>query len=100
MGAAGQFAGLVIPEIVRRGAVVGALIHHPSKEAAVRALGATEVVVGNLLDRASLDASLAAVDGVFYIAPAFLPRDAEVGVGVVEASRAAQPALSGLSFRR
>ncbi len=89
VGASGRFGGLVVPELVRRGAAVRALIHDRTKEDQVRRHGAAETVVGDLTDRTSLDAALNGVDGVFYLAPAFLPHEADVGVAVVEAARAA-----------
>jgi uncharacterized protein YbjT (DUF2867 family) len=48
-------------------------------------LGAAEVVIGDLRDLRSVDAALAGVDAVFYIAPAFLPDEAEVGKRFVDA---------------
>lgn len=108
MGAAGKFAGLVVPELAKRGAKVRGLVQDPEQGAAVRRQGAAAAVVGDLRNRASLDAALAGVDSVFYIAPAFLPNEADVGRGVVEACVAAgvrrfvfssviHPVLSGLS---
>jgi len=89
VGASGQFAGLVVPQLIRRGAVVRALLHDRAKDAQARSLGAAETVVGDLADRARMDAALEDIDAVFYIAPAFLPHEAEVGVGLVKAARAA-----------
>lgn len=89
VGAAGPFAGLVVPELARRSARVRGLIRDASQGDAVRERGAAEVAVGDLTDRASLDAALAGVDSVFYIAPAFIGDEAEVGKGVVEAAKQA-----------
>ncbi len=55
----------------------------------VREHGAAEVAVGDLRDRASLDAALKGVDRVFYIAPAFQPDEAALGKGVVAAAKQA-----------
>ena len=55
----------------------------------MRENGAEEVAVGDLTDRGSLDAALAGVDSVFYIAPAFIPDEAEIGKGMVEAAKRA-----------
>ena len=89
VGAAGPFAGLVVPELAKRGAKVRGLIRHPEQEAAVRAAGATEVALGDLTDPASVAAALEGVERVFYIAPAFLPDQAKVGVAFVAAAKAA-----------
>ncbi|WP_245484003.1 MULTISPECIES: NmrA family NAD(P)-binding protein [unclassified Mesorhizobium] len=51
-----------------------------------RGHGATEVAIGDLRDRAALDAALKDVGAVFYIAPAFIPAEANVGKTVVKAA--------------
>lgn len=89
VGAAGPFAGLVVPELAKRGAKVRGLIRDAKQGEGVLKNGAAEVAVGDLTDRASLDAALKGVDAVFYIAPAFIPNEAEVGRGMVDAARQA-----------
>ena len=89
VGATGQFAGLVVPALVSAGVQVRALVHDPSKADRVRALGAQESVSGDLRDRASIDAALDGVDGVFHLVPAFAPDSVQLGVGMVEAAAAA-----------
>lgn len=89
VGAAGQFAGLVVPELKQRGVRVRGLVRDPAKVADARSRGASEVVVGDLRDRASMAAALKGIDAVFYIAPAALPDEAEVGRAVVDAAKAA-----------
>jgi uncharacterized protein YbjT (DUF2867 family) len=84
VGAAGRFAGLVVPELVKRHVKVRGLVNHAGQVDAAKARGAQEVVLGDLNDAASLRAALEGVDSVFYIAPAFLPREAEVGIAFVE----------------
>ncbi|MFE0755367.1 NmrA family NAD(P)-binding protein [Inquilinus sp. NPDC058860] len=90
IGAAGRFAGLVVPELARRGAVVRGLVRDDAKAAVARARGAAEIAFGDLRDRASLDAALLGVDGVFHIGPAFAPDEAELGVAMVEAAGRAE----------
>lgn len=89
VGAAGKFAGLVLPALAERGARVRGLIRNASEADAVRKHGAAEVAMGHLSDRASVDAALKDVGSVFYIAPAFLPNEANVGKGVVDAAKQA-----------
>jgi len=89
IGAAGKFAGLVVPALALRGGHVRAFITDSAQEAAVRARGAAEIAVGDLRDQASVDAAVEGVDSVFYIAPAFLPAESVVGENFVQtASRA------------
>ena len=89
VGAAGKFAGLVIPELAKRGATVRGLVKNEKQVDAVRQHGAAEVAVGDLGNRSSVRAALEGIDSVFYIAPAFLPNEVDVGKGVVEAARQA-----------
>ena len=89
VGAAGQFAGLVVPELAKRGAKVRGLIKDAKQGDAVIKNGAAEVFVGDLTDRASMDSALKGVDSVFYIAPAFMPDEAKVGKSMVDAARRA-----------
>lgn len=85
-GAAGHFAGLVVPELAKRGAKVRGFVSDPKQADMVREHGADEVAVGDLRDRESVDAALKGVDRVFYIAPAFLADEAAVGKSVVDAA--------------
>ncbi|MBC8140344.1 MAG: NmrA family NAD(P)-binding protein [Armatimonadetes bacterium] len=107
VGAAGHFAGLVVPELAKRGVTVRALIRDVEQTDAVLQKGATEVAIGDLSDRASIDAALNGVDSVFYIAPVSISNEAEIGVAMVAAAKQAgvrrfvfssliHPALSAL----
>jgi uncharacterized protein YbjT (DUF2867 family) len=58
VGAAGGFAGLVIPALIERGARVRGLIHKPEQSEVARRNGALEVAIGDLRERSSLDAAL------------------------------------------
>lgn len=107
VGASGKFAGLVVPELARRGVDIRAMIHDAGDEAAVREVGAQDVVVGDLTKPASIAVALRGVDRVFYIAPVALPDEANVGKSFVAAAIGAgvrrfvfssviHPVLSGL----
>jgi uncharacterized protein YbjT (DUF2867 family) len=87
IGAAGKFASLVVPELAKRGAKVRGLIRDAKQGKSVIKNGAAEVAVGDLNDRASLNAALKGVDSVFYIAPAFIPDEVAIGKGMVEAAK-------------
>jgi uncharacterized protein YbjT (DUF2867 family) len=88
-GAAGKFGGLIVPELAKRGARVRGFIHDIEQGDATRARGAAEIAIGDLRDPASLGAALKDIDSVFYIAPAFMPGEAEVGVRLVAAAKRA-----------
>jgi uncharacterized protein YbjT (DUF2867 family) len=89
VGAVGKFAGLVVPALAERGVKVRGLVRDARQGEAARKSGATEIAIGDLRDRASLDAALKGVDAIFYIAPAFLPDEAEIGKGMVDSAERA-----------
>jgi uncharacterized protein YbjT (DUF2867 family) len=83
IGAAGKFAGMVVPALTKRGARVRGFVTGARQGVAVHSHGAAEIAVGDLRDEASVDAALKGVGAVFYIAPAFLSNEADVGRNVV-----------------
>jgi len=87
VGAGGQFAGLVVAALSQRDARVRGLVRNTEQGDEARRLGAAEVIIGDLRDARSIDAALVGVDAVFYIAPAFLPEEAEIGKQFVQAVR-------------
>ncbi len=89
VGADGHFAGLVVPELAKRGANVRGLIQDAKQADTVRKNGASEIAVGDLTDPASIQAALKGVDAVFYVPPAFIANEAEVGKSMVEAAKQA-----------
>ena len=89
VGADGRFAGMVVPELLKRGAYVRGLVHKQENAKIVQTMGAQEVVVGDLRDQRSLQTVLDGVERIFYLAPAFVKDEAELGIGVVEASKRA-----------
>jgi uncharacterized protein YbjT (DUF2867 family) len=89
VGATGKFAGLVVPALAKRGVKIRGLVRDAKQGDMVKKHGATEIAIGDLRDRASVDAALKNVDAVFYIAPAFLPDEAEIGKGMVDSAERA-----------
>ena len=71
VSAAGKFAGLVIPEFVKRGLAVRGLTHDPSHADEIRSRGVVDCAIGYLRDRKSMDAALQGVDKVFTSHPIF-----------------------------
>jgi len=84
VGATGKFAAHVVPAIARRGAPVRGMVRKPAQQAEVRRHGADESVVADLTDLASLERALEGIERAFYIAPAFMPHEADVGCRFVE----------------
>jgi uncharacterized protein YbjT (DUF2867 family) len=89
IGATGKFAGLLIPELNKQNIPFKALVRDDKKAVEARRLGATETVIGDLNDPDSLLAAAKGVDGVFHISPAFAPGEAQMGVSLVQACKAA-----------
>lgn len=89
VGATGANAGLVLPELKQRAVTVRALVRDEQRAAAARSNGAAETAIGDLTDPASLADAVGGVDGVFHIGPAFAPREAEMGVAMVNVAKAA-----------
>lgn len=89
IGATGRYAGLVVPELTKRGIWVRALVRTRDAEREARERGADETVLGDLEDPRGLISAAVGADGVFHIGPAFHPREATMGVTMVEAARAA-----------
>jgi hypothetical protein len=67
IGATGKFAGLVVPELKKKGVVVRALVQDTNKAAIAKTKGADETVLGNLEDEESLVQASKGMDGVFHI---------------------------------
>ncbi|MBW4474502.1 MAG: NmrA family NAD(P)-binding protein [Stenomitos rutilans HA7619-LM2] len=88
VGATGNHAHFVVPELKQRGATVRALVRDESKIDAAKQQGADETAIGDLSDPASLHAAANGVDGVFHINPAFAPNEADLGMAMVKAAKA------------
>jgi uncharacterized protein YbjT (DUF2867 family) len=86
VGATGRLAGLVVPELLRRGARVRALARDADQAAAARRTGAAEIALGDLRDVTSLRAAARGAEGVFHIGPAFVADEAQMGLNIIEAA--------------
>ena len=87
VGAGGEFAGLVVPALSKRGVKVRGLVARADKQTAVRAAGAVETVVADLRNTEQVAAALAGMDAAFYIAPFALEHEAEVGQRFIQAAK-------------
>ena len=86
VGATGDFAGLVVPELKRQNITVRALLHRADEEQVGHDAGADETVVADLTDYDSLVTATAGVDGVFHLNPAFAPHESQLGLNMVRAA--------------
>jgi len=89
VGGAGRFAGMVVPELVKRGAHVRAMVRNEQQAAVARRNGASEVVFADLREPRTLREAAQGMDGVFHIGPVFATDEAQMGLNIVEAARLA-----------
>lgn len=89
VGAGGPVASLVVPELLNRGVEVRAFVHKVEDQPKIQKMGVTDIVVGELADTAAVAKAVAGMDAVFYIAPAALENEAEVGKEFVAAAKQA-----------
>ena len=89
VGATGRYAGRVLPELKKRGVKVRALVRSRDSERKARERGADETAMADLQEARGLISAAVGVDAVFYIGPAFAPRESDMGVTMVEAAKAA-----------
>ena len=87
VGGSGKFAKLVVPELVKRGVEVCALIRDREDASGAKENGAKDIRVGDLKDRTSLLEATSDVDGVFHLNPAFAPDEAQLGINMVVAAK-------------
>jgi uncharacterized protein YbjT (DUF2867 family) len=89
VGATGRHARWVLRELTQRGVEVRALVRNEERAQVARRNGAAETVIGDLTEPASLVDAVAGMEGVFHIGPAHAAREADMGLAMVDAARAA-----------
>jgi uncharacterized protein YbjT (DUF2867 family) len=89
VGATGRHAHLVLRELTKRDVKVRALVRNEERGQVARRNGAEETVIGDLTEPASLGDAVAGMEGVFHIGPAHAAAEADMGLAMVEAARAA-----------
>ncbi len=87
VGSNGAKAGLVVPQLAKRGIYVRGMIEKDSDRQAVLDQGASDTVVGNLTEAAFVEEAVKGMDAVFYISPNAVQQEAEVGKTVVDISK-------------
>jgi uncharacterized protein YbjT (DUF2867 family) len=84
--AAGHQGKLLIPKLSAAGHRVRAARKSPGKEAELEALGAEEVVVGDLADVETYCQALDGCDAVYHIGPGGIAREKDSGLAMIEAA--------------
>lgn len=85
-GAAGKTGRAVVRELVARGAAVRALVHHPSQVQLLKALGAQEVVVGDMRVRPTLKQAARGIRSLYHICPNVSPDELAIGRSIIDAA--------------
>jgi uncharacterized protein YbjT (DUF2867 family) len=85
IGATGQFAGLVVPQLKKQGLTVHALVQDEKKGREALENGANQFVTGSLYDLNSLLKAAEGKDGIFHIIPAF-QKEVKAGLNMVNAA--------------
>jgi len=89
VGATGRHAHWVLHELKKRAVEVRALVRNEERAQLARRNGADEVAIGDLMEPGSLAEAVTGVEGVFHIGPAHAAAEAEAGLAMVDAARAA-----------
>lgn len=85
-GASGKTGQAVISALTRQQAVVRALVRRDDQVQGLRALGAAEVVVGDLRDAQLLSQATRGVKAIYHICPNVNPFEVEIGGAVILAA--------------
>jgi uncharacterized protein YbjT (DUF2867 family) len=89
-GAAGKTGRAIVRALAARSARTRAVVHRPKMAKVVeemKALGAAEVVPGDLTDASSLEAALAGSSIVYLICPNMRPDEVEIGRRAIDVCR-------------
>lgn len=86
-GAAGKTGQAVIKALVTDGESVRALVHRPEQVQLIEALGAQEVLVGDMLVRVTVDRAVQGIRAVYHICPNVSPDEVAIGHSLIKASR-------------
>lgn len=88
-GANGRTGRAVLQALEARGAAVRAFVRDAAQADALRALGADEVVVGDMLDPATVGPAVAGCETVVHIGPPMHPDEVRITTSFVDAAQAA-----------
>jgi uncharacterized protein YbjT (DUF2867 family) len=85
----GNQGKLLVPRLVRDGHRVRASVRSEASAQALRAMGAAEVVVGDLAEPEVLARAVDGVEKIYYVGPTLSPSERGVGFAMVDAARGA-----------
>jgi len=83
----------IIPRLAARGESIRAL--DASQQAMeLKELGASEIIIGDIMNAATLRKALDGVRAVVHVGPPFHPRETEMGMAVIDAADSYRPSQS------
>jgi uncharacterized protein YbjT (DUF2867 family) len=89
-GAGGKTGRAILQALAQRGVAMRALVHRASDGAKVAVAGATEWLVGEMSDVATLERLLQGAVALYHICPNMHPHEAEIGARVVACAQRAK----------
>ena len=89
-GAGGKTGKAVISALAARGATTRGFVRSNTHEAALKQIGATEVVIGELDDDAALMRAMNGVTAIYHICPNMNPHEMTFAEEIVAAAEAAE----------
>ncbi|MBC8509014.1 MAG: NmrA family NAD(P)-binding protein [Anaerolineales bacterium] len=87
-GAAGKTGKAVIQALVAKGESVRALVYREEHIPTLKALGVEEIIIGDLIDRTTVDNASMGVRAVYHICPNMSPDEIMIGRFVIDAAGA------------
>jgi uncharacterized protein YbjT (DUF2867 family) len=86
-GAAGKTGRAVIRALIAQGETVRALVHRSEQTRPLEALGAREVLAGDMRDQATMDRAAYGVRSIYHICPNVSPDEVAIGQAAIAAAR-------------
>jgi NAD(P)H dehydrogenase (quinone) len=85
-GAGGKTGKAVVKALIARGAAVRAFVRNPSHDASLKAMGACDVVIGEMDDPRVLSRAMQGAGAIYHICPNVSPHEIAFGKAVIEAA--------------
>jgi uncharacterized protein YbjT (DUF2867 family) len=84
----GNQGKLLIPKLLAAGQAIRACVQSEQSARALRALGVTEVIVGDISAPATLSRAVKGVEKIYHVGPTAHPHERKMGFDLVDAARA------------
>ena len=85
-GAGGKTGKAVLKALVARGASIRAFVRNPAHEAALKAIGANDVVIGAMDDPQALARATESIEAIYHICPNVSPHEMPFATALVNAA--------------